>query len=89
MFNALASDGHAVVGVSMDTGNLEALRPVLDGRAVRYPIGVMSSTTLKTAGRALDGLPMTLILDRFDTVTDVFLGEANRRAIIVALNRAR
>ena len=85
ILNELHADGYAVAGVSLDSGNEAELRTLLKKQAVRYPVALLTEAALKSTGRILDGLPMTIIFGPKGSVAQIIRGKADRKALVGAL----
>jgi thiol-disulfide isomerase/thioredoxin len=88
MFSALARSGHMIVGVSVDAGNEAQVAEVLASHRVHYPQAILTHDSLRSAGRALDGVPFTIVLDPAGGVVETFAGRVNERTVVDALARA-
>lgn len=87
MLEALARDGYAIRGLSLDTGSLPELAGVLEARDVTYPIYVVTAAALPALGRAADGLPLTLALDAAGHVREAHRGRLDREGALAGLAR--
>jgi hypothetical protein len=87
MLEALAREGYAVRGLSLDTGSLPELAAALEARDVAYPIYVVTAAALPALGRAADGLPLTLALDASGRVREAHRGRLDRDDALAALAR--
>ena len=89
MFDRLFAEGHAVLGVSLDAGNLVDVKRVLETWRPRYPQLLLDTRSMKAAGRALArGLPFTLVADRDGQPRHALSGKAERAAVLGALHSA-
>lgn len=89
MFDRLFAEGHAVLGVSLDAGNLPDVQRVLEVHRPRYPQLVLDTPSMKAAGKALArGLPFTLATDRTGRPRHALWGRAERAAVLGALRSA-
>ncbi len=87
-FEQLSREGHAVQGLSLDTGDLPALARVLAERGATYPVLLVTAASLAAVGDAADGLPFTLVLDRDGRVRERHRGVIDREEALDALARA-
>ena len=87
LLEALAREGYAVRGLSLDTGSLPELAAALEARDVTYPIYVVTAAALPALGRAADGLPLTLALDASGRVREAHRGRLDRDGALAALAR--
>jgi thiol-disulfide isomerase/thioredoxin len=81
VFNALYSDQHSVIGLSLDASNHDGLVEIMKKHQPRYPVAVMSIDGLNTISRNLDGLPMTLVLNKKRDVTKILYGMADEKLL--------
>jgi peroxiredoxin len=78
--NQFAAQGFTVVGVSMDDNAATARRFLLRHK-LNYPV-VMGDDKLGEAYGGVDGLPVSLLIDRAGKVRAVFKGETDTNRIL-------
>ena len=76
----LASKGVEVVGISMDEGGAEAVKPYLTQNPMNYTVG--------TGTGVMEQLPVTVVLDRKGNTVQRFDGLATPAEIRAAINKA-
>ena len=76
----LASKGVEVVGISMDEGGAEAVKPYLTQNPMNY--------TVATGTGVMEQLPVTVVLDRKGNTVQRFDGLATPAEIRAAINKA-
>jgi thiol:disulfide interchange protein len=81
MHDELGAKGVEVVGISMDEGGAEAVKPFLRNNPMRYTVGLGSGS--------MDQLPVTLILDRNGNTVQRFDGLATQDQIRAAVTQAQ
>jgi cytochrome c biogenesis protein CcmG/thiol:disulfide interchange protein DsbE len=70
--------GLAVVGVSMDSDGWKSVRPWLKEKKVNYPIVIGSDNVARQY--SLDGMPLTVLIDREGRIADSHSGIVSRSA---------
>jgi cytochrome c biogenesis protein CcmG/thiol:disulfide interchange protein DsbE len=73
-----ADRGLTVVGVSMDSDGWKSVRPWLKEKKVNYTIVIGNDDLGKQYG--LDGMPLTVLIDRDGKIADVHSGIVSRPA---------
>jgi peroxiredoxin len=68
--------GLVVVGVSLDSDGWKSVRPWLKEKKVNYPIVIGDDNLAKQYG--LEGMPLTVLIDREGKIADSHPGIANR-----------
>lgn len=86
--NAMHAEGAAIVGVSLDVGNEAELAALLDRHAVGYPTALLTEVSMKRAGKALGGLPMTVLVGSGGSVRGLIRSRADRATLAAALRLA-
>ncbi len=89
MLQTLHSQGHAVLGVSLDANQPTAVLRLLDERGARYPNIMLDEASMKAAGRALPGgLPFTLVAGPDARGLVALFGKTDRATLLQALRHA-
>jgi thiol:disulfide interchange protein len=81
MHDELGAKGVEVVGISMDEGGAEAVKPFLRNNPMKYTVGLGSGS--------MDQLPVTVILDRNGNTVQRFDGLATPDQIRAAVTKAQ
>jgi thiol-disulfide isomerase/thioredoxin len=90
LFNELHREGHRIVGLSLDTGQAEAVKTIWTRQKVRYRGAILPPRALHDVGRLLErGLPTTIVLDRNGNMVVELQGLTTRRALLDAVRAAR
>lgn len=91
MFEELFDEGHAIVGVSLDSPDEKAdVARILEKHGATYPQVVLDSKSMKIAGRTLEqGLPFTLVLDARGRVHSAHHGKLSEAEARAALDAAQ
>jgi len=72
------ADGLVVIGISMDEGGWEAVKPFLDEMRIPYPV-VLATRRLAYLYGEVDSLPLAFFVDRSQRVAAIHLGPASRK----------
>ena len=80
MHDELGPKGVEVVGISMDEGGAEAVKPFLAKNPMKYEIGLGSGS--------MDALPVTVVLDPNGNTVERFTGVAKPEQIRAAISKA-
>lgn len=72
--------GLIVVGVSMDEGGWDVVRPYMQKMGINYPVVLGNKRTAYLYGD-IDGLPVTFLLDREQRVAAIHAGLAKKKTL--------
>jgi peroxiredoxin len=78
--------GLTVVGVSVDEGGWDAVRPFLQQFGVQYPVLIGDDGLMKLYG-GVDSLPTTLMIDRSGRVVDAYVGRVEKHRYELNIGR--
>jgi peroxiredoxin len=67
------ADGLVIVGVSMDEGGPEVVKPFMEKMKINYPV-LMANEGIAAAFGGMDAIPTTFIIDRSGEVRDKKVG---------------
>jgi len=67
------------VGITMDSGDLETIKPFVSKFAIQYPIYVGDSHVVDVFG-GVQGYPTTFVIDKHGTIQKSYLGIARDKA---------
>ncbi len=81
-FNKLHDEtGVEVVGISMDEGGADTVKPFLEKNPIKYTVGLGTGT--------LDSLPVTIVLDKKGNTVKRFDGEVKPEDVRAAITKAQ
>ena len=78
LYTAYQGKGLEVVGISLDQGGPEVVRPFLQGNGVSYPVAMGTDQVVRAYG-GIRGIPTTFLIDKKGRIAQKYVGYQDKK----------